>query len=454
MKTKLEEKQAELDGSIEELTKKAAGLIEKMEAADDKDTIADVKSQMESVEKDLAPLQKQYVENIREKEMADMKASLTTLGSAISDMKEGGISADLIGSANDKAAGVYGEGGQRSFFSDVKAARRGDRKAMDRLEESYTEDQKAMVENDDSQGGFLVPEQTLGGLVGLRDQLSVVRGLVNVVSVNGDTVRIASQTSGLLAGWVAELAEKPLSDMRFGEVDANVFTAAGMSVASNQLLADSKYSIDQLIFNDLAKRLNTVEEVAIINGTGIGQPKGILNTEGVDIIDCATLITTDPMVLLDKIVDAISEVYTDHLAAPSAILMHPRVWAEIIKARNADDIYLVGPGSSPFGRRPNDSIPGLAASPSPVGSLFGVDVYCSANVPLTLGEDSNETAVIVGDFSEGLILDRQGITTDQSEHVFFTSNQTIFRAEERMGFTAARDPKAFKVIGGEGLVIA
>jgi HK97 family phage major capsid protein len=66
--------------------------------------------------------------------------------------------------------------------------------------------------------------------------------------------------------------------------------------------------------------------------------------------------------------------------------------------------------------------------------------------------EGNQSAVIVGDFSEGLILDRQGITTDTSEHVFFTTNQTIFRAEERMGFTAARDPKAFKVVAGSGVL--
>lgn len=86
-----------------------------------------------------------------------------------------------------------------------------------------------------------------------------------------------------------------------------------------------------------------------------------------------------------------------------------------------------------------------------VGSLFGVQVFASANVPTNLGSAADESAVIVGDFSEALILDRQGITTDQSEHVFFTTNQTIFRAEERLGFTVARDPKAFRVVGGAGL---
>jgi len=449
-----DEKLAKLNTSIEELQDRASGLVDKLGDAKAPDEIEGLKGQMAEVTKSLEPLQSQYVEGLREKEMASMKSQLTTVGDALETLKGEAGRFDAAGApTNTGDEATYGEHGKLSFFSDVKKARRGDQKAWDRLSNAGGEDMKAMVESDDASGGFLVPEETLGGLLPLRDQLSVVRGLVNVVQVRGDSVRIMRQTSGLLAGWVAELAEKPLSDMKFGEVDANIFTAAGMSVASNQLLADSSYSIDQLIFRDLAKRLNTVEEVAIINGTGEGQPRGILNTPGVDVVG-GELTSTGVLNLLDRIVDAIGDVYTDHLMAPNAILLHPRVWAKIIKARESGSpsTYLVGPGSTAWGRRANDPIPGLSAGPAPVGQLFGVDVYASANVPVNLGAGDNESAVIVGDFSEGLLLDRQGITTDTSEHVFFTSNQTIFRAEERLGFTAARDPKAFKVVAGAGVL--
>ena len=438
-----DEKIQNINADIEGLQEKASSLMDKMGATSDPQEIEGLKSHMSELTKSIEPLQKQAIETMREKEMEGMKSQLSTLGEALGTLKGEAGQFETYKSQVEENS-IYGPNGDRSFFKDIAGARKNDQKAWENLK-----DAKAMVESDDASGGFLVPEQTLGGLQPLRDQLSVVRGLVNVVQVSGDTVRFLQQASGLLAGWVAELAEKPLSDMKFGEVEANIFTAAGMSVASNQLLADSKWSVDQLIFTDLAKRLNTVEEVAIISGTGEGQPLGILNTPGVD---AAELTSNDPLDLLDAVVDAIAEVYTDHLMAPTAILMHPRVWAKIIKARedSAPSTYLVGPGSSAWGRRANDPVPGLAASPSPVGQLFGVNVYCSANMPTDI--EGNQSAVIVGDFSEGLILDRQGITTDTSEHVFFTTNQTIFRAEERMGFTAARDPKAFKVVAGSGVL--
>jgi HK97 family phage major capsid protein len=72
-------------------------------------------------------------------------------------------------------------------------------------------------------------------------------------------------------------------------------------------------------------------------------------------------------------------------------------------------------------------------------------------MPVDKGVGLDESRIIVGDFREALILDRQGVTVDVSPHVFFTSNQTVFRGEARMGFTAARVPLAFSVIQGAGL---
>lgn len=439
-----EERKKELFSDIEGLKDKAASLVEQAETAEP-DAVEGLKSQMDSLVADMKPLEKQYVESLRTEAMKDMKSQLTTLGEAVSSLGN----FDLNPETGTVEPGVYGEQGQKSWFADIAGARKGSSAAYQRLTGAMSDDMKAMVESDDSRGGFLVPEETIGGLQPLRDQRSVLRGLFNTVTVSGDSIRIASQTSGLLAGWVAELAEKPLSDMTFGELTAHVFTAAGMSVASNQLLADAKWSVDQLIFNDLAKRLAIVEETAFIAGDGEGQPVGILNTPGVDAIAPDGANVED---LLDAIIDQIMAVHEDHLMPANGILMHPRVWARIIKARSPiTDAYLVGAGANPFGRNANDAAPGTAGV-GLVGSLFGTNVYCSGNVPTDI--EGDQSAVIVGDFSEGLILDRQGVTTDTSEHVFFTTNQTIFRAEERVGFTAGRDPKAFKVIGGEDVLPA
>jgi HK97 family phage major capsid protein len=327
-----------------------------------------------------------------------------------------------------------------SFFADVLASNKGDQAARERLTKGLNG--KAMTEGTNSAGGYLVQPEIMSELITLREQSAVLRALCSKVNVTSSSIQIASVTGGATAGWVAELATKPTADLTFGQVTASVFTAAGLGVVSNQLLADASPSVDGLVTADIAKRLATLEEVAFLDGSGSGQPTGLLNTSGVN---STTLTSTTIPDLLDAIVDGITNVQTNYQGAPSHINMHPRTWARIMKAResSAPSTYLIGAGSTAFGRRAND--------PLPVGELFGLPVIVTKNMPTTKGSGTNESRVIVGNFQEALILDRQGVTVDQSQHVYFTSNQTVFRVEERVGFTAARYPKAFSVIGGAGL---
>jgi HK97 family phage major capsid protein len=280
-----------------------------------------------------------------------------------------------------------------------------------------------------STGGYLVPPEISSELIVLREQAAVVRSLCSAISVDSSSLQIAAVTGGTTATWVAELGTKQSQDMTFGQVTANVFTAAGLGIISNQLLADARTSIDSLIISDLAKRLATLEEVAFLNGDGSGKPTGILNTSGVN---STTLTSTTVPDLLDAITDAIVNVQTNYQGNPSHILMHPKTWARIVKAKESSSpsTYLIGAGATAFGRRGSDALPG--------GELFGLPVVLTKNMPTNLGSGTNESRVIVGNFGEGLILDRQGITVDQSPHVYFSTNQTVFRAEERVGFTAAR----------------
>lgn len=425
---------------LEALQAKAQGL---MDAIENGGSEADVKSLKEKLEGEVAPaleeLQAERADRVREAEMEALRGKVTTLSKAIEELRAPAGFDFGVPSEAGEGERVYGEKSLHSFFSDIRSARRGDHAAQERLLKG-----KAMTEGTDSAGGYLVAPEISSELITLREQGAVVRSLCSKVNVQSDTVQIASVTGGLTAGWVAELAAKPSADMTFGQISTSVFTAAGLAVVSNQLLADSRPSVDGLAVADLAKRLATVEEVAFINGSGTGQPLGILNTSGVNSVPYTDASPTVPE-LLDVVVDAITAVQTNYQGNPTHILMHPRTWAWIVKAREASSpsTYLIGAGSTAFGRRASD--------PLPAGELFGLPVVLTKNIPTNLGAGTNESRVIVGNFSEALILDRQGVTVDESPHVYFTTNQTVFRAEERVGFTAGRYPKAFSVIGGTGL---
>lgn len=353
-----------------------------------------------------------------------------------------------FGNAPKGEKAVYGENGERSFYNDVRLQYKNDTGAKAAMAAEY--EAKAMGEGTAADGGFTVIPEVANELITIRDHASVLRSLFSSHNISVDTIRFISQDNGLAVAWQAEFSEKITSQFKFSEFEAHVFTAAGLAVASNQLLQDSRWQIDRMINTDLAKRFVSLEEQAFLNGDGNGEPLGILNTPGVESIPHVGGASVQD--LIDDIQDAITSVYTNFLGAPNAIVMHPRVWAKIVKAREATSpsTYLIGAGATAFGRRGDEPIPGYTSAPLPRGELHGLPVYCTPNVPTDLG-GGDESAVFVGDFSQGLVLDRQGVTTDKSEHVYFTTNQTVFRSEERVGFTAGRYPKAFAVIQGAGL---
>lgn len=449
MDTQLQQLQERIQG----LEGKAQTLLETIEAssgADRDEAIRDLKSLQEQVK----PLLAERDERLREEELRDMKAQVKTLSETIEEFRSFNPDAGRQrgGSSNDNDPYATGDA---SFFQDISLVSRGGRgaaKAMERLSNS-----KAMTEGTDSDGGYLVAPQVSDELLELRVAKAPLLGLIPHVQVNSDTLQFIQQTGGLTAGWVAELAEKPDADMTFGSLSVSVFTAAGLAVVSNQLLADAgkqstgpNVGIDSLIVRDLGKRLATLQEVAILDGSGTGQPRGILQQTGTNGI---TVSTNTQVAVLDAIVDAAAAVHQNLKDVPTHVIMHPRTWAWLMKAKESSSptTYIVGPPAG-IGRRPSDGLPGPSIPGAVIpNALFGMDVVLTANMPTNKGAGADESRIIVGRLDEALILDRQGVTVDTSEHVYFTSNQTVFRAELRTGFTAARYPEAFSVISGTGL---
>ena len=406
----------------------------------------DVKALEGKVEELTSTLGELQAENQRAKDakaMTDLKSQVETMRSALDNLREPDARVHPGDVKSDKEE-VYGPESENSFYADIKAANKGNQSAWERIAHALGHsDVKAMTEGSDAAGGYLVPTQISSELLGLRDNAAVLRPLFSQVNVTSDSYQISSITSGLTVGWVAELAAKPASDMVFGQFTTSVFTQAGLAVVSNQLLQDSRPSIDTLINAELSKRLALNEELAFIDGSGTGQPRGILNTAGVP---TTALTSTAVLDLLDAILTAATAVETAHKEYPTAILMHPRTWNRIVAARESGTAaqYIIGSGDNSGGRRASDG--------RPARSLFGIPVVTSSSVPTNKGAGTNESRVIVGVFREALILDRQGVTLDESPHVYFTTNQTVFRGESRVGFTAARYPSAFNIIQGVGLV--
>lgn len=455
----------EIANKIDALEKRAKDITEQATASESKDEVEGLKAVITNeIQPELQKLTAARDDELRKEEVKSLQTTVGTLESAIEDLRKGfpvgTPERDEEGKSVVSDDNPYKDGGH-SFYDDVRMARQGVPEARDRLKaghnygsDAVNPDGKALVEGTGSQGGYLVQTQIERQIIDVRELDNVLRPLCSSINVTTTSIELDQITLGTTAGWVAELAAKPEStSLTLASVTASVFTAAGLATISNQLLADSNPAVDQLVTRDLAKRLIALEEIAFLNGSGTGQPLGILNTPGLSAktqaVPGSGTVVSGPGGILDTTLDAIAQVQTDY-GTPTAILMHPRTWTAIIKDRNANGVYTYGASQDQLVAGPQLQQPRTVYT-GPVRTLWGINVVLSNRIPTNLGGGTNESRIIVADFSEALILDRQGITVDESPHVYFTSNQTVFRAEERVGFTAARQPKAFCVIGGVGL---
>lgn len=456
----------EIDTKLDALNERAQELLAQAEAKPSE--AAEVKA---LIENEIAPEVKLLKDQRQRTEQTEsvkaVQDSLENLNNVIDELRKPSGAFKVVGSKIEgKGVEVddpYAEGGF-SPYTDVYLARRGNADARERLThnaedrvnggygDSLTAEGKAMSEASGAVGGYLVQPLLERQLVLARERDNVIRGLASSITINTNSIQLDQLGLSTTAGWVAELAAKPESNgLTLATITASIYTAAGLATVSNQLLADSNPSIDGLLTTDLAKRLVALEETAFLEGSGTGEPLGILNTSGIGAITYTDTENKDPAAtggILDKVLESIAQVQ-ENWGQPSAIVMHPRTWTSILKSRDTAGHYTIAPrnivtaGYDP--ETPRTYITG------PEQTLFGVPVILSNRIPTNKGSGTNESRIIVGDFKEALVLDRQGITIDESEHVYFTTNATVFRAESRVGFTAARQPKAFSVIGGTGL---
>ena len=141
---------------------------------------------------------------------------------------------------------------------------------------------------EDSQGGFLVPEIFRKDLKVIALENSVVRsnGPMIIPPIKSDSIKIpyVNDTShastvfgGVSATWTGEAVTKTATKPTFGQMELTPHKLAGVTYTSNELLADSAIALAPFIRTSFGRAWGYFEDDAFINGTGAGQPLGILN---------------------------------------------------------------------------------------------------------------------------------------------------------------------------------
>ena len=424
----------ELTTRLQEATTKASGIAAKLDNVASQDDLKNVKSEMEATQAEVAKLTAERDALALQAEVKAMRSQLDAVMNTRTERKH---------QFNINTGAQVDE----PFTVKMWKAKNGDMQAK----AAIAADLKALAEGTNAGGGYLVVPQYIQELVMLRRASAPLLNVVNTVTgVKSNLVYIPTQTTVETVAWTSENGTKTSTDEAFGQIATNIFTLAGIAKVSNQMLEDSSPAVDQIVKMSLGRGLGIECDRTIINGSGTGQPTGILNTSGITSTAASAQTAAS---IYDDILAAIGRLQTAYFGMPDTIVMSPRTYTKMLTAKDTAGRYLaqsslVGNQMLTLGGNtaiPTGSIGGTNTT------LFGINLVVDANVPNTL-IDATRSVVIVGNFKEAWWLERDGITMDVSAEAgtSFEQNQTWFRGEMRAGFTAARLTSAFQIVTNVG----
>lgn len=138
-------------------------------------------------------------------------------------------------------------------------------------------EQKAMQTGTDPDGGYAVPEELDRNIItALRDEV-VMRQECNVVSVGTPSYKRLVNKGGTSSGWVGETDARPETNTsKIGTVEPVWGEIYGNPAATQTMLDDAFFNVEQFITGELAIEFAEQEEAAFTNGDGSKKPKGLL----------------------------------------------------------------------------------------------------------------------------------------------------------------------------------
>lgn len=135
---------------------------------------------------------------------------------------------------------------------------------------------KALAEGVDADGGYLVPTEFRAELIRTLRDLPFLRNWVTVIPMNTNSLEMPTQTTNVTVSWGSENTSISTTTAAFGTLTFTPYRLNSLMYTSRELVADSALAIVPLITQLFVEAIGLEEDHVIVNGSGSGQPKGIL----------------------------------------------------------------------------------------------------------------------------------------------------------------------------------
>lgn len=349
---------------------------------------------------------------------------------------------------------TYHERSGNDFLADAIAAEfGGSYEARERITRYQRESMEKRDSGTSNFAGLVVPQYLVSSFAQLRraGRPTLDISTSQALPQSGMTLNIGRLTTGVTSYVQASENSAPTESSPDDTLlTVNVNTVASMFDLSKQAILRGT-GVETQLLGDAVRSYQTKLDGLAINGSGSsGEHLGILNTTGIN----ATTYTDSTATWAEffpKLVAAITDISTNFYGGATHIVAHPSIigcWLRALDTTNRPQ----------FGNTAGNPMNAAATFDRPaydMGGLqiLGLPVIADANMPTNLGAGTNQSAVIVGDFSESYIWEDNGgsplyVRFEQPDgNIAIRTVVFGFSA-----FTAGKYPTAFSAITGTGLI--
>ncbi|AEF83001.1 phage major capsid protein [Leadbettera azotonutricia] len=250
-------------------------------------------------------------------------------------------------------------------------------------------------------GDITVPVEIADRIIARASRFPV-RSLATIHQASSGGKDIPINTALPAVSWVPENGSFPTPDATFGSRHFGLNKVGGIGIVTEEMIGDSAFNIDTVIADVFGQAIGEKEDDAFINGTGTGQPRGLLLDAIPQAAGGATIAYADLLAMFAAL--------PLRYHSSAAWLMNPKTLSAVIPLADAAGNPVFIPG-------------GRALSPDAsfiAGSIFGCPVYLSALPDVATGAKP----VAFGNLSSYTIVDR-------------TNSQVIQRLNELYSQTGA-----------------
>jgi len=267
--------------------------------------------------------------------------------------------------------------------------------------------------DNDTQGGFMVPQQFRSEIMRVEPQAALVRPRANVIPAGsppdaGVTMPALDQTGsnpanmfgGVSVSWIEEGEEKPETDAKLREVSLTPHEVAAHITVTDKLLRNWQ-AAGPFLQGLLSGAVLAAEDYAFLRGDGVKKPLGVINAGATKFVNRATANTI-------KYLDLVNMVAVQLMRGGAPVWSMPQGALPQIATLKDEADNLIWQANARDGF---------------AGDLLGYPVRWNNRSP-ALGSKGD---VLLADWAQYLIKDGSGPFVAASEHVKFTSNKTVIK---------------------------